>query len=203
MDQNKLKKAVQALDWENRYRKRFKDEALGAKSFLSIQPGLDFDFDNFFDKYNIHGGSLLDIGTGTGEQSIYLANKGFNVTAIDASASAIASAKELATRQDANVEFITDSILSTKLKGEFDIIVDIGCFALIPAAYKEDYRLAVKTLLKPGGWFLIKADKKKENALQIFKDDKSLIVKVLKDSSYERLNSKKMEAVFMACQKIG
>lgn len=70
--------------------------------------------------------SILDIGTGSGCIAISLAKHLPNakVTAIDFSAKAIEIAKENATANKVNIEFIEQDILeATKLPANFDIIV--------------------------------------------------------------------------------
>lgn len=55
----------------------------------------------------ISTGSALDLGCGTGEQAIWLAEQGFNVEAVDYSTAALEIARQAAaTRSNLNIQFI-------------------------------------------------------------------------------------------------
>ncbi|MGZ3871806.1 MAG: class I SAM-dependent methyltransferase [Mucilaginibacter sp.] len=157
MDEQAVKKVIIALNWEKKYRENLQD----INYFLEPLPTLDSDFENFLNEHPFTGADTLDIGTGTGEQAIFLAKKGMKVTATDVSAAAILKACGNAKDHDAEVNFIVDNILLTKLTGRFDLIIDRGCYTVIPAPFKDDYIGAIKSLLKPEGTLLIKTDKKK------------------------------------------
>jgi len=146
--------------------------------------------------------SILDIGTGVGEQAIFLAKKGFEVTATDVSGTALEGGRKLAAINEVGVTFIVDNIIDTKLAGQFDLIIDRGCFTILPAEYKNDYFLAIKKLLKVNGWFFLKADKKKSNDLDMFSNDSCYKIYALEKSSYPSVNTKLIPAVVLVAQKI-
>ena len=202
MDDFILKKGIQALQWESYYRKKCDIDKSVFKHFLAPQITLDPDFEKHLILLNIDKGKILDIGTGTGEQAIFLAKKGFEVTATDVSPSAIKSAKEQASLNQVAVNFLVDNILLSRLTDQFDIIFDRGCFTLIPARYKQDYLLEIKKLLKPNGWLFIKSDKKKNNILSLFRDDTDFRAYALEESSYLSLSGKMVPALVLVTQKI-
>jgi ubiquinone/menaquinone biosynthesis C-methylase UbiE len=75
-------------------------------------------------------GTALDLGCGTGDNSIYLAGHGWQVTGVDFVAKALDKARAKATAQNANVRFAHSNV--TRLSSEgigsgFDLIVDSGC----------------------------------------------------------------------------
>mgnify|MGYP001098151252 CR=1 FL=1 len=71
----------------------------------------------------------LDIGCGTGDNSIWLAQNGFQVVGTDTSAIAIKKAKEKASQTNVGCDFMTLDFLRDKVKGgPFGFIFDRGCF---------------------------------------------------------------------------
>jgi 2-polyprenyl-3-methyl-5-hydroxy-6-metoxy-1,4-benzoquinol methylase len=202
MDTNALNKAIQALYWEANYLKRSKDNASVSTKFLAILPDVDVDFEHFLTERNITKGALLDIGTGTGEQAIYLAQKGFVVTATDISPKAITEARRLAAIHGTEVNFIGDNIISTQLTGPFDIITDRGCYSILPYNDNATYLDAVKKLLAPGGWLLIKADKANKQAITTLKESEHFNIVFSDESAYTNLTGKTVKADFFALQHI-
>jgi len=201
MNDSTLKKGIQALQWESYYRKNGTDQR--SNHFLAPTGNLDVDFETNLNRLDICYGKALDIGAGTGEQAIFLAKKGFDVTATEVSKMAIENARKLAAGHNLPITFMEDNILATGLNDQFDLIIDRGCFTILPAVYKEDYLLAIKKLLKVNGWLFLKADKKKGNDLSIFSDDMEFKVYSLEASNYASLNNKLIPAVVLVTQKVG
>ena len=200
MDDITLGKGMQALQWEANYRKKKMDSSV-ASQFLIPQACLDPDFEKYLNDLKIDGGKLLDIGTGTGEQAIFLAQKGFYVTATDVSPSAIKDARALSDSANVAVAFVEDNILLSNLTDQFDIITDRGCFTLIPDKYKPEYVVTINKLLKPGGWLFLKADKKKNELLKLFKENGCFEEYVSAESTYQSLNDKVVKAIIMVVRK--
>ena len=71
----------------------------------------------------------LDIGCGTGDNSIWLAQNGFEVTGTDTSDIALEKAKEKALRANVGCDFILADFLNDKIKSApFRFAFDRGCF---------------------------------------------------------------------------
>ena len=71
----------------------------------------------------------LDIGCGTGDNSIWLAQNGFEVTGTDTSDIALEKAKEKASNSNIECDFILADFLNKKIEGApFAFAFDRGCF---------------------------------------------------------------------------
>lgn len=72
---------------------------------------------------------VLEIGCGTGNNSIWLAQNNFDVIGIDASEIAIQKALEKASKANVNCSFIETNFLKNKIEGApFGFVFDRGCF---------------------------------------------------------------------------
>jgi SAM-dependent methyltransferase len=96
-------------------------------------------------------GTILVPGCGRGHDCRQLAEHGFTVTGLDISAKAVAEARELA-----------DGLPITYRRGDFlkpgrvryDWVFEHTCFCAINPKLRSRYVVALRTRLKPGGWFL-------------------------------------------------
>jgi SAM-dependent methyltransferase len=71
----------------------------------------------------------LDIGCGTGDNSIWLAQNGFQTLGIDTSAVALEKAKDKASRANAACDFMLADFVHSKIEGApFGFVFDRGCF---------------------------------------------------------------------------
>jgi methyl halide transferase len=71
----------------------------------------------------------LDIGCGTGDNSIWLSQNGFQVTGVDISEVAIEKATEKASSENVKCTFIVIDFLTNKISGRpFSFAFDRGCF---------------------------------------------------------------------------
>ncbi len=76
--------------------------------------------------------TTLELGCGTGANAIYLAKKGFEVTAVDWSATAIERARTRAERDDALLRIVLDDIFDfCRRAGTFDLVFDAGFYHFI------------------------------------------------------------------------
>lgn len=99
--------------------------------------------------------SILDIGSGAGTISLFLAKQGYNVVGIDISQKAveasIQSAKELGL--ETKVSFLNTDFKKFDYKRKFDVTI---CLEVIEH-YKEDEKFLIKVydLLKDNGLFIL------------------------------------------------
>jgi SAM-dependent methyltransferase len=96
-------------------------------------------------------GRALDVGCGPGRNAIFLARKGFQVDAVDISATAIAWASERGEGLD--VRFRQGDAFATE--GSYDLIYDSGCFHHLPPHRRISYLALLGRALKPGGHFAL------------------------------------------------
>ena len=92
-------------------------------------------------------GRALDIACGKGRNAIYLAQRGFAVTALDISAVALAEARRRAQQQDLLIDWHLCDLEASELApaaGDFDLIIN---FNYLQRALIRPMRQAVK----PGG----------------------------------------------------
>ena len=95
-------------------------------------------------------GLALDVGCGEGADAIWLAGRGWTVTAIDISDVALSRAREAAGRAGAAVEWVRGDALQTPFAaGSFDL-VSMQYPALPKAAGEAAVRALLETV-RPGG----------------------------------------------------
>jgi SAM-dependent methyltransferase len=103
----------------------------------------------------VHG-DVLDIGCGLGDNAIYLARSGYDVTGLDISPTALITAERRAKDAGVEVKFaVTDS---TKLEGytdAFDTIVDSGMFHCLADDGKRQYAAAAHRATRSGATLLL------------------------------------------------
>ncbi len=107
-----------------------------------------------FDKYDRRVQSILDIGCGTGNHSIPLAQRGYQVTGVDLSESMLERARQKA--GDGNPVFVQGDARKVNLHQTFDAVLMM--FAVLGYQLSNDDVLAalrtVRQHLKPGGLFV-------------------------------------------------
>jgi SAM-dependent methyltransferase len=102
-------------------------------------------------------GRVLDLGCGTGTDSIYLAQHGWDVTGIDMVPEARAIARRRAVAAGVQVQFILGDVTRVPelVQGTFNLLFDFGCFHTLPADQRAAYVDSVSAAAAPGGTFLL------------------------------------------------
>jgi SAM-dependent methyltransferase len=134
--------AGEPADWDARYRAR-------EGAIWSGQPNGRL----VAEVAGVTPGRALDVGCGEGADAIWLAQRGWTVTAIDVSEVAICRAREAAHPAGASVEWICGDALHTPFPAHSFDLVSLQ----YPALPKADGEAAVRTLLdtvRPGGLLL-------------------------------------------------
>lgn len=93
-------------------------------------------------------GRALDIACGSGRNSIWLAQRGLEVVAVDISAEALRLGRELAARHRCSVTWLQADVESFRLEASaYEVI---ACFNYrSPALYSK-----IRGALRPGGWVI-------------------------------------------------
>jgi ubiquinone/menaquinone biosynthesis C-methylase UbiE len=105
-------------------------------------------------------GKALDLGCGTGDASIYLAQHGWTVTGVDYVDQPLEKARTKASASQATVNFVKAD--ATKLSHEgigsdFQLIVDNGCLHNLSDSHRDAYVREVSAVAAPGARLLITA----------------------------------------------
>jgi SAM-dependent methyltransferase len=100
----------------------------------------------------------LDLGCGTGTDTIYLARHGWDVTAIDMTSKALAAARRNAAGAGVAPRFIQGDV--TRLHDHdvgdgYDLVLDFGCFHTLPEDRRTAYVTGVSRVAAPGATFLL------------------------------------------------
>jgi cyclopropane fatty-acyl-phospholipid synthase-like methyltransferase len=97
-------------------------------------------------------GSVLDAGCGTGDNALFLAGRGNNVTGIDFLEVPLQRAQRKATERGVPVTFLVKDALTLKHWSErFDNVIDSGLFHVFSDDDRCRYVDGLATILKPGG----------------------------------------------------
>lgn len=120
-------------------------------------------FYQFVEDETIPVGVALDLGCGTGERSIHLAKKGFTVTGVDISETAIKHARKFADEAGVRVEFYTKDVadLSFLKNRMFDFILDFSNLHGIAGEKQSRYAQEITKHLKPKGLFFLRCFSKR------------------------------------------
>lgn len=97
-------------------------------------------------------GTVLDVGCGTGENSLSLADLGYDVCGIDSSRTAIRRAIEKAQSKDLKVSFLRFNVFDVpRLGKKFDTVIDCGLFSFLGKRDPSRYGQTIHSVLRAGG----------------------------------------------------
>jgi SAM-dependent methyltransferase len=97
-------------------------------------------------------GSVLDAGCGTGDNALFLAERGRTVTGIDFLEEPIRRARQKATERGLTATFLVKDALTLKdWNGRFDNVIDSGLFHVFNDDDRRRYVEGLAAVLKPGG----------------------------------------------------
>ena len=103
-------------------------------------------------------GTALDLGCGTGDNSIYLAEHGWQVTGVDFVAKAVAKARAKAEADNVTVNFAQADVTRLSAEGigsNFGLIVDNGCLHGMSPEDRDSYVREVTAVAAPDARLLL------------------------------------------------
>lgn len=147
---------IQENAWEKEYR---------YPTFLTKEMEPQADTVRFFkflkkeEKFAFEGKKLIDLGCGTGRNSFYATELGFDAYGIDISKIAVSEGIQYAKEKNIHVNLQVGSI-GEKLghaDHEFDVALDVTSSNSLSESEREVYLEEMHRVLKPGGYAYIKA----------------------------------------------
>ncbi|MHB9094209.1 MAG: class I SAM-dependent DNA methyltransferase [Eubacteriales bacterium] len=163
-----------------------------------------------FEKHGIKPADILDVGCGTGNVTIPLAEMGYRLTGLDMSAEMLAAAEEKARTKGLQINWIQQDMRSMDLGGlKFDLVTsmtDSLNYLQTPSDLQKVFE-QIGGLLKTGGWFAFDLNsgyKLREvfgnNVFTLLDDD---IAYVWENSYYPDTHSCSMHLTFFVKEKDG
>lgn len=100
---------------------------------------------------------VVELGCGTGTNAIYLAGKGFEVTAVDIAPTALGLARAKAEKAEVKVRWVLADVLAPPKLRAFDLVYDRGCYHGVRRGNAAGYVATLRRLTRPGSRVLILA----------------------------------------------
>ena len=101
-------------------------------------------------------GRVIDLGSGTASNCVFLAQHGFDVTGVDYTEAAIALGRKRAAEAGVSVNFIQDDLTHLRhITGPFDVLVDYGTLDDLSPQARDQYVQNILPLTQPGSQFLL------------------------------------------------
>jgi SAM-dependent methyltransferase len=142
------------IEWNDRYRD-------GNLPWDTGQPSSELH--HVLKKHSIRPCRTLELGCGTGTNSIWLAQQGFDVIAVDVAPLAVERAKQHARDAGLKANFpVADVINLPDLGGPFEFFFDRGCYHAVRRDAPDKYAPAVARQLAPGARGLVLAGNARE-----------------------------------------
>src|SRR3989304_4959061 len=134
------------LDWDMMYREGPPSWETGTPSGELIR---------ILDEAVVPPGTALEVGCGTGADAVYLARRGFEVTAVDCSPLALERARIRARLEGAAVCFVLGDVFEFVETAEpFDFVYDAGFYHFIRQADLTRYVDLLWRTTRPGSYYL-------------------------------------------------
>ena len=101
-------------------------------------------------------GSVLDVGCGTGEHVLYLAQRGHEAVGVDSAPLAIERARAKAAQRSIPATFAVADALELRALGRtFETVIDCGLFHIFAPEVRPKFVASLGEVLRPGGSYLM------------------------------------------------
>jgi len=131
-------------DWDARYSQDGLVWGRRPNSFVAAETG------------TLPPGRALDLACGEGRNAIWLAERGWEVTGVDFSDAAIATARHRAQERGVSVDLRVDDVLTTPLEpGAYDLV--LVAYLQLPEGERSTLLERAAAAVAPGGTFLLVA----------------------------------------------
>ncbi len=101
-------------------------------------------------------GTVVDVGCGTGENALYLASRGLEVTGVDAAPTAIERARRKAAERGIHAEFrVADALDLPAIGQTFDAAIDCGLFHTFTDDERGVFERGLHAVLVPGARYFL------------------------------------------------
>jgi len=145
---------IESSDWNDRYRE-------GNLPWDTGRPSSELQL--VLSRHAIQPCRALDIGCGTGTNSLWLAQQGFDVTGVDLAPLAVERAEHRAHAAGVKAQFAVADVLQLPDPGEpFEFFFDRGCYHAVRLSAPKQYASAVARQLASGSRGLILAGNARE-----------------------------------------
>ena len=105
-------------------------------------------------------GRALDLGSGNGTKAVFMATRGWQVTAVEAVPRAIAEARRRAAKAGVKIDFRAGDVTRLEklnLHPGYNLVFDFGCFHGLNGKQRDAYARGVNELTASGATLLIMA----------------------------------------------
>jgi SAM-dependent methyltransferase len=108
------------------------------------------------DEGRVPVGRAIELGCGGGTNAIFLAQRGFSVTAVDGAAVGLELARERAARANVQVDWqLADVGALPDFSPPFDFVFDRGCYHCVRRENLAGYLASLRRITRPGSRFLV------------------------------------------------
>lgn len=129
-------------------------------------------------------GRALDVGCGSGRDAVYLAKRGWRVTAVDFVDKALATAEQRAAEESVEVEVVRGDVAELGrlgLEPGYSLLYDFGCIQGLPDSARSGAAAGLTELAAPGATLLMLAFKARRRMVLPRGMDKEDLVALLGD----------------------
>jgi SAM-dependent methyltransferase len=122
------------------------------------------------------GDSALDVGCGTGQEAVYLAEAGLSVIAVDSSRPALELARERAAAAGVELDLRRGSAFDLPVaSATVDLALDRGCLHGIEPEERPEYAAEIARVLASGGLFLLRGARADDEEAGLFAVDETAV----------------------------